>query len=188
MRLFAQSLAGEVRKWFRALPTASILNFEAFETSFLAKWGDKKNPLQFLTQYNNMRRSPSETVQEFLARFMKVYNSIPTEVKPPPRDAQLRYDDSFEIDFSLLLREIRSNSLDDMMSDAIEVELNLMASRKIKYNSNIHINKVQDKAQPLTSQSSEERFELMMKTMEKLMENMSLENNPNTREKADFTP
>jgi len=27
-----------------------------------------------------------------------------------------------------------------------------------------------------------------MKTMEKLMENMSLENNPNTREKADFTP
>jgi hypothetical protein len=71
MRLFAQSLAGEVRKWFRALPTASILNFEAFETSFLAKWGDKKNPLQLLTQYNNMRRSPDETVQEFSARFIK---------------------------------------------------------------------------------------------------------------------
>jgi hypothetical protein len=49
MRLFAQSLAGEVIKWFRALPTTSIQNFEAFETSFLAKWGDKKTPLQFLT-------------------------------------------------------------------------------------------------------------------------------------------
>jgi hypothetical protein len=44
MRLFSQSLTGEVRKWFRALPTASIPDFEAFETSFLAKWGDKKNP------------------------------------------------------------------------------------------------------------------------------------------------
>ena len=66
-----------------------------------------------------MRRSPDEIVQEFSARFMKVYNSNPTEVKPFPRDAQLRYVDSFESDFSLLLRERRSNSLDDMMSDAI---------------------------------------------------------------------
>jgi hypothetical protein len=87
MRLFAQSLAGEVRKWFRALPTSSIINFEAFETNFLAKWGDKKTPLQLLTQYNNMRRSPNETVQDFSARFVKVYNSIPIEVNcpsPPP--------------------------------------------------------------------------------------------------------
>jgi hypothetical protein len=84
MRLFTQSLAGDVRKWFKALPAGSILNFEAFETSFLAKWGDKKNPLQLLTQYNNMKRSPDETVQEFSARFMKVYNAIPDEVNPPP--------------------------------------------------------------------------------------------------------
>jgi hypothetical protein len=109
MRLFTQSLAGEVRKWFRALPPASIANFEAFETSFLAKWGDKKNPLQLLTQYNNMKRSPDETVQEFSARFMKVYHTIPAEVNPPPppppKVAQLRYVDSFESDFALLLRE-----------------------------------------------------------------------------------
>jgi hypothetical protein len=74
MRLFSQSLAGEVRKWFRALPTTSIINCDAFETSFVAKWGDKKNPLQLLTQYNNMRRSPNETMQEFSSRFINVYN------------------------------------------------------------------------------------------------------------------
>jgi hypothetical protein len=83
MRLFAQSLAGEVRKWFISLPTTNIEYFEAFETSFLAKWGDKKNPLQLLTQYNNMKRSPNETLQDFSARFVKVYNLIPAEVKPP---------------------------------------------------------------------------------------------------------
>jgi hypothetical protein len=134
MRLFAQSLVGEVRKWFRALPATSIPDFESFETSFLAKWGDRKNPLHLLTQYNNMRRSPDEIVQEFSSRFMKVYNSIPTEVKPPPKVSQLRYVDSFESDFDFLLRERISTSLDDMMSDAIEVEVNLMASGKIKYN------------------------------------------------------
>jgi hypothetical protein len=84
MRLFTQSLVGKVRKWFRALPAASIMQFEAFETSFLAKWDDKKNPLQLLTQYNNMKRSPHETMQEFLAKFIKVYNLIPIEVNPPP--------------------------------------------------------------------------------------------------------
>jgi hypothetical protein len=47
MRLFTQSLAQEVRKWFKVLPPASIAYFEAFETGFLAKWGDKKNPLHF---------------------------------------------------------------------------------------------------------------------------------------------
>jgi hypothetical protein len=86
------------------------------------------------------------------------------------------------------LRERRFASLDDMMSDAIEVEVNLMASGKIKGNFDRDMNKVQYKAQPSTSQSSEERFELMMKTMEKLMENMSLDNNPNTREKVDVPP
>ena len=49
MRLFMKSLVGDVRKWFRALPTGSIAYFKAFETSFLSKWGDKKNPLQLLT-------------------------------------------------------------------------------------------------------------------------------------------
>jgi len=57
-----------------------------------------------------------------------------------------------------------------------------MASKNIKYNSDMDMNKVQDNAQPSTSQSSKERFELMMNTMEKLMERMYLDNNPNTRE------
>ena len=47
------------------------------------------------------------------------------------------------------------------------------------------MNKVQDKAQPSTSQTSEERFETMMKTMEKMMERMDLDNKTNTREYTD---
>jgi hypothetical protein len=100
MRLFAQSLSGDIRKWFKALPPAGIRDFAAFERSFLNKWGDKKNPLQLLTQYNNMKKALEEMVQEFSARFLKVYNSIPAEVKPPPGVAQLRYADSFDSDFA----------------------------------------------------------------------------------------
>jgi hypothetical protein len=46
------------------------------------------------------------------------------------------------------------------------------------------MNKVQDKEQPSNSQTSEERFEMMMKTMEKMMERMDLESKTNTREQA----
>ena len=74
-----------------------------------------------------MRRSPDETVQEFSARFIKVYNSIPTEVKPPLRVARVRYVNSFESDFAFLLRERTSTFLHDMMNDAIEFEVNLMS-------------------------------------------------------------
>jgi hypothetical protein len=132
MRLFAQSLSGDVRKWFKSLPPTSIRDFATFETSFLNKWGDKKNPLQLLTQYNNMKKALEEIVQEFSAHFLKVYNSIPAEVKPPPGATQLRYADSFDNDFSLLLRERRSTNLDAIMSNTIEVEVNMMASGKIK--------------------------------------------------------
>jgi hypothetical protein len=37
IRLFTKILTGEVRNWFRALPPSSIIDFEAFETSFLSK-------------------------------------------------------------------------------------------------------------------------------------------------------
>jgi hypothetical protein len=66
-------------------------------------------------------------MQDFSTRFMKVYNSIPMEVKPPPGAAQLRYTNSFDSGFSLLLRERIYNTLGVMMSDAIEVVVNLMA-------------------------------------------------------------
>jgi hypothetical protein len=127
-------------------------------------------------------------MQDFLTRFMKIYISIPTEVKPPLKAAQLQYDDSFENDFALILRERRYNTLDDMMCDAIEVEVNLMASGKIKHNLDRGGKKVQWKAHPSTSQSSDEKFDLMLKTMERLMERIFMENKPATREKTVFQP
>jgi hypothetical protein len=50
-------------------------------------------------------------VQEFSARFMKGYNSIPTEVELLLGAAQLLYTDSFDNNFALMLRERRYNTL-----------------------------------------------------------------------------
>ena len=45
MRLFAQSLFGEAKRWFKDLPARSILSFEVFQTIFLDRWEDKKESL-----------------------------------------------------------------------------------------------------------------------------------------------
>ena len=75
-----------------------------------------------------------------------------------------------------------------MMTDAIEVEVNLMDSGKMKTNFGRDTNKTQDKAQPSTSQTSEEIFEAMMRNMERMMEIMALENRPKPREQDDGPP
>jgi len=43
MRVFVQSLDGEVRKWFRGLAPESIAGIEALDNAFLRQWGDKKD-------------------------------------------------------------------------------------------------------------------------------------------------
>lgn len=107
MRLFSQSLSGDDKKWYRSLPDNTIRNFQEFENQFLRQWEDKKNPLQLLTQYNNLKRSSTKIVQEFSMRFMKAYDAIPAEVKPHVGVAQLHYADSFGSNFALLLIETR---------------------------------------------------------------------------------
>ena len=56
MQLFAQSLYGEAKKWYKDLPPRSICSFAGFQTIFLERWDDKKSPLQVLSQYNNLRK------------------------------------------------------------------------------------------------------------------------------------
>ena len=70
------------------------------------------------------------------------YDSIPTHVKPPLGATQLHYVDAFDSDFSLTLIERRSTSSTNMMNDAIEVEVNLMASGKMKQKTDFERKKI----------------------------------------------
>ena len=91
LRLFAQSLFGEAKKWYKYLPARSIPNFAYFQTTFLERWDDKHSPLQVLSQYNNLKKGGFELVHEFSSRFMRVYNSIPSNINPSPGAAKIHY-------------------------------------------------------------------------------------------------
>ena len=100
MRLFAQTLTGEVKKWFKGLNPRSIADLSVFHRLFLNKLEKKKNPLQILSEFYAMRRAPNETVQDYCNRYNNVYNSIPTNFKPTPNSVLLKFLDGFYTDMA----------------------------------------------------------------------------------------
>ena len=83
MKVFVQSLTGDVRTWFRALPANSINDPQALYQTFLNRWEKKKDPLHILSEYENLRRGTQETVQDYCTRFNSIYNDIPHNLRPP---------------------------------------------------------------------------------------------------------
>ena len=132
MRLFAQSLDGEVTKWFRGLTANSIPNITIMGDTFIRKWGEKKDDLYYITEFNNLRRKNGESVSDFSQRFNKMYQKIPPEIKPTERLAKITYANSFDAEFFLLLRERRSTTLANMQEAALEVESNILAADSLK--------------------------------------------------------
>jgi hypothetical protein len=65
MRIFSQSLTGEVKKWFKELHPATIVDIATFQWTFLDIWEVKTNPLQILSEYENIKRNQGETVQDY---------------------------------------------------------------------------------------------------------------------------
>ena len=97
-----------------------------------------------------------------------IYNSLPIQCKPLEGMANFHYAKAFDDGFSLFFREIRSTTLADMMYDAIEVEINMMSSKRGKYKSDTR--KVKDEPRSL----SHSKFDSMMKVMEKLVDKLSI--------------
>ena len=82
--------------------------------------------------------------------------------------AKLHYAEAFDDEFALFLRERRSTTLTDMMSDAIEVEINMMSSKRGKYK--YETRKIKEEPQ----YSSDVKFDSIIKVMEKLVDKLSI--------------
>ena len=59
--------------------------------------------------------------------FNNMYSNIPTEIKPTDTSSRITYENAFESDFYLHLREMRSASLSLMQDASLEVESNIVA-------------------------------------------------------------
>ena len=73
-----------------------------------------------------MKRKEGESVSDFSKRFNKMYNKIPTEIKPSEASTMITYSSAFDPDSCLLLRERRAATLSHMQDAAVEVESNIL--------------------------------------------------------------
>ena len=61
-----------------------------------------------------------------------MYSKIPAEIKPFEPSVKLMYANSFDSEFSFLLRERSSRTLLNMQEAALEFESNMLESSKLK--------------------------------------------------------
>ena len=101
----------------------------------MRQWGDTKDYLYYIIEFGVLKRKKKETIIDFSKHFIKMYRNILAEINPSETSTKLTYANSFGYEFSLLLRERRSISLLNMKETTLEVESNMLESRKIKYKS-----------------------------------------------------
>jgi len=129
MRIFVQSLTGDVRTWFRALPANNINDLQALYQTFFNRWEKKKDPLHILSEHEALKRGTQETVRDYYTRFNNVYNAIPQNFRPPLDLALIKFSDGFDSDMAYQLRERAPRTLEEMKSIAVSVEANLISKR-----------------------------------------------------------
>lgn len=181
MRLFAQSLKTNVKDWFKGLTAGSITCIEDFYTIFLDRWEEKKNYVQMLTSYNQLKRGIDESIKKLSFRFNSIYNSLPADCKPPEGMAKLHFAEAFDDEFSLFLRERRSQTLAQIMSDDVEVEINMMSSKRGRYKVDPR-EQQKPKEEPQASTLVDPKFDSLMKVMEKLVYKLSIREKPPARD------
>jgi hypothetical protein len=178
MRVFVQSLDSEVRKWFRGLAPGSITRIEALDNAFLRQWGDKKDFMYYMTEFNSLKKMEGDSVSEFSKRFNKMYNKIPDEIKPSEASAKISYASAFGPDFCLLLRERRATSLAQMQDAAIEVESNVLVADRLRNEADTGRRKGKSEAStsgPSTPHLQVDELTKMVKYLSAEMERMKVE-------------
>ena len=100
MRIFAQILGGDLKKWIKGLPPNSIQDLLTLYQTFINKWEIKANPLQILAEYKNLKINVGESVHDYSTRFNSVYNALPPHMKPPQGMDLVKYPEGFDADMA----------------------------------------------------------------------------------------
>jgi len=89
----------------------------------------KRNPLQILAEYEQIKRIAGESVQGYCVRFNAFYNEIPDHLKPPVGLAMMKFPDGFDANMTYQLREREPATMEDMQKIALSIEENLLSKR-----------------------------------------------------------
>ena len=131
MRIFSKTLFRDGAAWVKSLRADSISSWIKLSNAFLKNWGENKSLDLYLADFYALKREEDETFPIFNRRFYNTYCDMPFEIQPTETVAMIYYVMGLHSKLALLLLESKSSSLSIMFEDALEVEENICASRKI---------------------------------------------------------
>jgi hypothetical protein len=88
-------LTEEALDWFKGLPDNHITSYDAFSNLFKSRWSRKADGGTLGTQFNQIKKKENEMVKEFISRFDRLYNQIPTDYRPTTSSVRLLYMNAF---------------------------------------------------------------------------------------------
>lgn len=89
----------------------------------------RKDPLQILAEYEQIKRNAGESVQDYCVIFDAVYNEIPDHLKPPVGLVMMKFPDGFDAEMTYQLRERELATMEDMQKIVVSIEANLLSKR-----------------------------------------------------------
>jgi hypothetical protein len=161
-----------------------LLILMPWTTPFYDTRGDKKDCLYYITKFGALKRKQGESIYDFTKSFNKMYNKILDEIKPSETSAKITFAKSFNDEFYLLLREIRSDTLSLMQEVVIEIESNILAADKLKSRGDRDRKKQKEElpsSSHTTSDSNMDEMDNMLKTLTYDMARLKMKQNHPSR-------
>jgi len=111
MKLFANSLEGDVKTCFINLEDNSLKDWPTFERDFLDELEVKIDSKFFMNQLHEIKKKENELVQEFNTRSQKVVEKNLVDIKPTANTIFLFYVNYYQGQFGFMLQDKAPSTL-----------------------------------------------------------------------------
>jgi hypothetical protein len=121
-RLFPYTFENKSSTWYFSLAQASITSWNAFETTFIEKFGEDKTPTTLVLDLSRIKMDAKEKVKDFNQRFLTLMNKIPQASKPTEDVSIEFYTSTLPISMEMFVKRDEKNNLEATFKESIKFE------------------------------------------------------------------
>ena len=118
---------GKAGNWNDNLPNNSFATIEAFKAAFLGIFGSKKEPRHLVAALTSMKKSETETMDEFNNRFTELSNSSPVTHAPPVASTLDYYIEALSGKIQYQIKDKEPTTLLQAQNLAIKIDKNMQS-------------------------------------------------------------
>ncbi|KAH9289398.1 hypothetical protein KI387_033515, partial [Taxus chinensis] len=108
----------------------SIDSWTEMKNAFRLQYGDKTDPRFLLSEFENIKNNPNESVHDFNIRFNKTLRIFPVNLRPCDESCLIKYVDAFDKKVAYYLRDKNPGTLRQAFTMALQIENNINAIGK----------------------------------------------------------